>query len=57
MGMVQVITCAIPPRYYAETIFLRGSGLAVLWPQALTFAVMGVAIVTVASLRFGKRLD
>ena len=57
---IQVITYAIPLRYYAEiirAIFLRGSGLAVLWPQALALAAMGALIMTVASLRFRKRLD
>jgi ABC-2 type transport system permease protein len=58
--LVQTITYAIPLRYYASIIrgiFLRGSGLDVLWPEALTLAVMGVSILTVASLRFRKRLD
>ena len=57
---IQVITYAIPLRYYAEIIrgiFLRGSGLGALWPQALTLATMGALIMTVASLRFRKRLD
>jgi ABC-2 type transport system permease protein len=58
--VMQVVTYAIPLRYYAEIIrgvFLRGSGLAVLWPQAVTLLGMGLAILTVASLRFRKRLD
>jgi ABC-2 type transport system permease protein len=58
--VIQVVTYAIPLRYYAEIIrgvFLRGSGLAVLWPQAVTLLGMGVAILTVAALRFRKRLD
>ncbi len=58
--VMQVITYAIPLRYYAEIIrgvFLRGSGLAVLWPQAVTLLGMGLAILTVAALRFRKRLD
>ena len=57
---IQLITYAIPLRYYAEIIrgvFLRGSGLAVLWPQAATLLGMGLAILTVAALRFRKRLD
>ncbi len=57
---VQVITYAIPLRYYAEIIrgvFLRGSGLGVLWPQALVLLGMGGTIMTIASLRFRKRLD
>jgi ABC-2 type transport system permease protein len=38
-------------------VFLRGSGLDVLWPEALVLLGMGTAIMTVASLRFRKRLD
>jgi ABC-2 type transport system permease protein len=58
--VMQVITYAIPLRYYAEIIrgvFLRGSGLAVLWPQAIALLGMGLAILAVAALRFRKRLD
>jgi ABC-2 type transport system permease protein len=54
------VTYAIPVRYYATIIrgiFLRGSGLDVLWPQALTLLVMGLSILSVAALRFRKRLD
>ena len=57
---VQVATYAIPVRYYANIIrgvFLRGSGLSVLWPEALTLALMGTALLAIASLRFRKRLD
>jgi ABC-2 type transport system permease protein len=57
---IQLVTYAIPLRYYAEIIrgvFLRGSGLAVLWPEAVTLLLMGVAILAVAALRFRKRLD
>jgi ABC-2 type transport system permease protein len=57
---IQSVTYAIPLRYYAEIIrgiFLRGSGLDVLWPQALMLLVMGIAIMGVAALRFRKRLD
>ena len=57
---IQLVTYAIPLRYYAEIIrgvFLRGSGLGVLWPEAALLLGMGVAILAVASLRFRKRLD
>ena len=57
---IQLVTYAIPLRYYAEIIrgiFLRGSGMGVLWPEALVLLGMGVSILTVASLRFRKRLD
>ena len=58
--LIQLVTYAIPLRYYAEIIrgvFLRGSGMEVLWPEALTLLLMGLAILTVAALRFRKRLD
>jgi ABC-2 type transport system permease protein len=57
---IQYVTYAIPLRYYATIIrgiFLRGSGLDVLWPQALVLALMGTAILATAALRFRKRLD
>ena len=57
---IQLVTYLIPLRYYAEIIrgvFLRGSGIGVLWPEALVLLGMGVGILTVASLRFRKRLD
>jgi ABC-2 type transport system permease protein len=57
---IQAVTYVIPLRYYAEIIrgvFLRGSGLAVLWPEALVLLLMGAGIMTAASLRFRKRLD
>ena len=57
---IQLFTYLIPLRYYANIIrgiFLRGSGLGVLWPEAVTLAVTGVGILAVASLRFRKRID
>ncbi|MGE0452024.1 MAG: ABC transporter permease [Vicinamibacteria bacterium] len=57
---IQLVTYAIPLTYYAEIIrgvFLRGSGIDVLWPQAAMLLGMGVAILSVAALRFRKRLD
>ena len=57
---IQYLTYAIPVRYYATIIrgvFLRGSGLDVLWPQALALLLMGLAILSVAAVRFRKRLD
>jgi ABC-2 type transport system permease protein len=57
---IQAVTWVIPLRYYAEIIrgvFLRGSGIGVLWPEAAVLLGMGVAILTLASLRVRKRLD
>ena len=58
--IIQYITYAIPLRYYAAIIrgiFLRGSGISVLWPEALSLLGMGTAVLTLAALRFRKRLD
>jgi ABC-2 type transport system permease protein len=57
---IQLLTYLIPLRYFATIIrgvFLKGSGLDVLWPEALVLLVMGVCILGVAALRFRKRLD
>lgn len=57
---IQWVTYVIPLRYYADVIrgiFLRGSGLDVLWPEAAILATFGVVVLTLASLRFRKKLD
>lgn len=57
---IQYGTYGIPLRYYniiIRGIFLRGAGLSVLWPETLVLAGYGIAIITLASLRFRKRLD
>lgn len=57
---IQLLTYVIPLRYYATIIrglFLKGSGLEVLWPEALALLLMGVGILGLAALRFRKRLD
>jgi ABC-2 type transport system permease protein len=59
-AIIQKLTYAIPLRYYATIlrgVFLKGSGFAVLWPQATVLTVMGIFIVTFASLKFRKNLD
>jgi ABC-2 type transport system permease protein len=56
----QYASLAIPGRYFGNVlrgVFLRGSGLSVLWPEALTLALMGATLLTLASLRFRKSLD
>src|SRR5215213_472912 len=53
----QIATYAIPVRYYANIlrgIFLRGSGLEVLWPDALVLLGIGVGVLGSAVLRFPK---
>ena len=58
--LFQIGSFAIPVRYYAiilRGVFLKGSGIDVLWPEALTLALTGMAWLTFASARFRKRLD
>jgi ABC-2 type transport system permease protein len=57
---LQYVTYVIPVRYYGNVvrgIFLKGSGLDVLWRDALAMAAIGGGVLTLASLRFRKSLD
>jgi ABC-2 type transport system permease protein len=56
----QHVSLVIPVRYYGNVlrgVFLRGSGLAVLWPEAVTLTATGTLLIVLASLRFRKSLD
>jgi ABC-2 type transport system permease protein len=56
----QYLTYINPVRYFLEIVrgvFLKGSGIDVLWPQLLSLAVFGAAILTFSALRFHKKLD
>jgi ABC-2 type transport system permease protein len=58
--LFQLGSYAIPVRYYGNVIrgvFLRGSGLDVLWPDALALLGLGTLILALAALRFRKSLD
>jgi len=37
--------------------YLKGAGMEILWPQMAAMAVLGVALLTGAILRFHKALD
>jgi len=55
----QLLTTLVPLRYYVvilRGVFLKGVGFAVLWPQALALLGLGVVILTLARLRFRRRL-
>jgi len=57
--VIQYATYAIPLRYYAiilRGIFLKGVGIDVLWPEALALAAFGISFLTLAALRFQKRV-
>ncbi len=56
----QWLTYLNPLRYFMDIvrgIFLKGTGLTVLWPQMLALLVYGVTAMTLSALRFRKRLD
>lgn len=58
--VVQWVTVLNPLRYFMEIvrgIFLKGTGVAVLWPQMLALLVYGVAVMYLSAARFHKRLD
>jgi len=57
--VIQFMTYVIPLRYFLSIIrgiFLKGSGLAVLWPNVLALLVFGVVILTLSALRFSKKM-
>jgi ABC-2 type transport system permease protein len=58
--VIQAITYLIPLRYYMTIVrglFLKGSGLAVLWPHALALLVLGAGIMVLSAARFTKRVS
>src|ERR1700691_578925 len=57
---VQYFTYLNPLRYLIEIvrgIFLKGTGITVLWPQMLTLLVYGVTIMGLSATSFRKKLD
>jgi len=58
--VVQYLSYLNPLRYFMEIvrgIFLKGVGVAVLWPQMVTLFVYGTAILLFSAARFRKTLD
>jgi len=58
--VVQYLTYLNPLRYFMEIVrglFLKGVGIAVLWPQMVCLAVYGVAVMGLSAARFHKKLD
>ncbi|RII25792.1 MAG: ABC transporter permease [Geobacter sp.] len=56
---VQWLTFLNPLRYYLviiRSIFLKGVGLSILWPQLLGLFLLGIAILSFAVQRFKKTL-
>ncbi len=59
-AIIQYFSYLIPLRYFLEIvrgIFLKGSTMAVLWPQTVVLAMFGVVILTLSVVRFRKKLE
>jgi len=59
-GWIQVLTYAIPLRYYLDVIrgiFMTGAGLAELWPSLVAMLAIGAVIFGASILRFRKSLE
>ena len=57
---VQWLTYLNPLRYFIEIargVFLKGSGIDVLWTQFAALLLFGVVVMTMSAVRFRKRLD
>ena len=57
--VVQIFTYLNPLRYFLiiiRGIFLKGVGVAILWPQILALLVLGSLVLTLAVRRFRKNL-
>ena len=58
--LIQAVAALIPLNYYlaiVRGIFLKGTGAADLWPQALALFLWGLGILTLSIMKFQKRLD
>lgn len=56
---IQYVTYLIPLRYFITIIrgvFLKGVGIAELWPQAAALWIIGGVILTLSILRFNRKL-
>jgi ABC-2 type transport system permease protein len=57
--VIQLVTYFNPLRHLLviiRGIFLKGTGVAILWPQMVALALIGIATLAVASKRFRKTL-
>src|SRR5574338_1701524 len=58
--VIQWLTYLNPLRYFMDIVrgvFLKASGIAVLWPEMLSLAVFGVIVLFLSAQRFHKTLD
>ncbi len=55
---VQYLTYLNPLRYFIiviQDVFLKGAGLAALWPQMVAMTLLGAALLSLSVLRFRRR--
>lgn len=58
--VINAIGYVIPLTYFLTIlrgIMLKGIGLEYLWPQTLVLSLLGIALLSIATLRFRKSLD
>jgi len=58
--VMQWLTYLNPLRYYIVVlrgVFLKGTGLAILWPQMVAMTLLGLALLMLCVLRFRMSLD
>jgi ABC-2 type transport system permease protein len=58
--VIQLVTYVNPLRYFLviiRDIFLKGSGLEILWPQIAALLTLGLGVIILAVRRVGKTLD
>ena len=56
---VQSLTYIFPARYYMtvnRTLFLKGSGITVLYPEIIALAVYAALMIVMSALLFKKRV-
>jgi len=57
--MFQYVTYLNPLRYFLviiRGIFLKGNGIAILWPQMTALLLLGIGVFALSAFRFKKRL-
>ncbi len=56
---VQYFTLLIPLRYFiviVRSIFMKGSGMSILWPDTIALAAFGIVLFLLSVSRFNKRI-
>ena len=57
--IIQIVTYLNPLRYFMVIIrgvFLKGVGITVLWPQIWPLVIMGLCVILLSSMQFGKKM-